>query len=83
MGWREQTLLHFNVEGGTGDFRGKLGVYNRACPPRKRKGILMLATIFWGGAVIVYLLQQVVADSLQKSFHAIVFLAITYFTIVG
>ncbi len=66
----------------TGNFRGELGVYERACPPWKQKVILMLATFFWrGGRPSCTFYSRVVADSLQKRFNVVVFLAITYFTI--
>ncbi len=53
------TLLPFNVDRGTGDFRGKFDVYPRACPPSGREKILMSGTLFFfGGGVVVYLLQQ-------------------------
>ncbi len=69
---------------GTGNFRGKLGVYERACPPWKQKVIWMLATFFFGGGQPSYTFySRVVADSLQKRFNVVVFLAITCFTIGG
>ncbi len=62
MDWREQTVkprVYFNVDRGTGEIRGKFDVYERACPPRERKKINVWHIIFfWGGGVIVYLLQQ-------------------------
>ncbi len=62
------SLLHFNVDRGTGDFRGKFDVYERACPPRERKNFNVWHVIFFGGGVIVYLLQQGtwLHDSIQQ-----------------
>ncbi len=44
-------LLPFNVDRGTGDFRGEFDVYERACPPRERKKITVwhIISFFWGG----------------------------------
>ncbi len=46
---QESTLLPFNVDRGTGDIRGKLGAYERACNLMKRKEIVMFGTFFFGG----------------------------------
>ncbi len=48
-------LLLFNLYKGTGDFRWKFDVYERACPPRERKEVLMFGTLYFflGGGVIV------------------------------
>ncbi len=42
-------LLPFNVDRGTGDFRGKFDVYERACPPRERKKFNVWHIIFFRG----------------------------------
>ncbi len=44
------TLLLFNVDRETGDFRGKFDVYQRACSPSERKKFNVWH-ISWGGGV--------------------------------